>query len=357
MTFRVLAINPGSTSTKAALYEDDKAVLELTLRHSVEEIGRFPSINDQLEWRRDLILNALEEKGYKVTDLSAVIGRGGLIKPIEGGVYEVNEQLKNDLLNAERHHASNLGGLIAEELARIAGVKAYIADPVVVDEMIPEARYSGLPECPRASIFHALNQKATARIYAKQVGKHYEDLNLIVAHMGGGISVSAHRKGRVIDTNNALTGDGPFSPERAGSLPADELLALCFSGKYSKAELLRMIAGKGGLVAHLGTSSVQEVCEVRIGQNGDEHARQVMEAMCFNIAKQIGGMATILCGKVDAIILTGGIAYNDYVNVRVKEACEFIAPVHIYPGENELEALASNALMVLRGEIEPKAYV
>ena len=357
MIFRVLAINPGSTSTKAALYEDDKAVLELTLRHSVEEIGRFPSINDQLEWRRDLILNALEEKGYKVTDLSAVIGRGGLIKPIEGGVYEVNEQLKNDLLNAERHHASNLGGLIAEELARIAGVKAYIADPVVVDEMIPEARYSGLPECPRVSIFHALNQKATARIYAKQVGKHYEDLNLIVAHMGGGISVSAHRKGRVIDTNNALTGDGPFSPERAGSLPADELLALCFSGKYSKAELLRMIAGKGGLVAHLGTSSVQEICEVRIEKENDAHARQVMEAMCFSIAKNIGGMATILCGKVDAIILTGGIAYNDYVNVRVKEACEFIAPVHIYPGENELEALSMNALMVLRGEIDPKIYM
>lgn len=356
MAFQILAINPGSTSTKAALFVDDQPVLELTLRHSVEEIGRFASINDQLGWRRDLILQALEEKGHRVEDLAVVIGRGGLIKPIEGGVYEVNEQLKYDLLHAERHHASNLGGLIADEIARVAGVKAYIADPVVVDELIPEARYSGLPECPRVSIFHALNQKATARIYAKQVGKNYEDLNLIVAHMGGGISVSAHRKGRVIDTNNALTGDGPFSPERAGSLPADELLALCYSGKYTKTELLRMIAGKGGLVAHLGTSSVQEVCGVLIEKEHNEHARQVMEAMCFNIAKQIGGMATILCGKVDAIILTGGIAYNDYVNVRIKEACEFIAPVHIYPGENELEALASNALMVLRGEVTPKEY-
>lgn len=356
MAFQILAINPGSTSTKAALFEDDKVVLELTLRHSVEEIGRFASINDQLSWRRDLILQALEEKGYKVENLAAVIGRGGLVKPIEGGVYEVNDLLKNDLLNAQRHHASNLGGLIADEIARTAGVKAYIADPVVVDEMIPEARYSGLPECPRLSIFHALNQKATARIYAKEVGKRYEDLNLIVAHMGGGVSVSAHRKGRVIDTNNALTGDGPFSPERAGSLPADAVLELCFSGKYSKAELMRMLAGKGGLVAHLGTSSVQEICEVRIEKEKDERAREVMEAMCFNIAKQIGGMAAILCGKVDAIILTGGIAYNEYVNVRVKEACEFIAPVHVYPGENELEALAANALMVLKGELDPKVY-
>ena len=357
MAYKILAINPGSTSTKAALYEDDKPVVELTLRHSVEEIGQFANIIDQMGWRRDLILQALDEKGYKVEELSAVIGRGGLVKPIEGGVYEVNDVLKHDLIHTERHHASNLGGLIADEIARVAGVKAYIADPVVVDEMIPEARYTGIPECPRVSIFHALNQKATARIYAKQVGKRYEHLNLIVAHMGGGISVSAHRKGRVIDTNNALTGDGPFSPERAGSLPADELLNLCYSGKYTKAELLRMIAGKGGLVAHLGTSSVQEICEVRIEKENDAHARQVMEAMCFSIAKNIGGMATILCGKVDAIILTGGIAYNDYVNVRVKEACAFIAPVHIYPGETELEALSMNALMVLRGEIDPKIYM
>lgn len=356
MTFRILAINPGSTSTKAALFENDKPVLELTLRHSVEEIGRFHDIIDQLHWRRDLILQALEEKGYNARELSAVIGRGGLVKPIEGGVYEVNEALKHDLIHAQRHHASNLGGLIADEIAHAAGVKAYIADPVVVDELIPEARYSGLPECPRVSIFHALNQKATARIYAKQVGRQYEEMNLIVAHMGGGISVSAHRKGRVIDTNNALTGDGPFSPERAGSLPADELLALSYSGKYSKAELMRMIAGRGGLVAHLGTSSVQEVCEVMIEKEQNEHARQVMEAMCFNIAKQIGGMAAILCGRVDAILLTGGIAYSDYVTVRVKEACEFIAPVHIFPGENELEALAMNALLVLRQEVAPKVY-
>ncbi len=357
MAYKILAINPGSTSTKAALYEDDKAILELTLRHSVEDIGRFDSIIDQMEWRRDLILDALKEKGFKVEELSAVIGRGGLVKPIEGGVYEVNDVLKYDLRHAQRHHASNLGGLIADEIAQVAGVKAYIADPVVVDELIPEARFTGLPECPRVSIFHALNQKATARIYAKEIGKRYEDLNLIVAHMGGGISVSAHRKGRVIDTNNALTGDGPFSPERAGSLPADELMELCFSGKYSKSELTRMLAGKGGLVAHLGTSSVQEICEVRIEKDNDAQARQVMEAMCFAIAKNIGGMATILCGKVDAIILTGGVAYNDYVNVRVKEACEFIAPVHIYPGENELSALSMNALLVLKGELEPKTYI
>ena len=260
MGFKILAINPGSTSTKIALYDDEQPTLALTLRHSAEEIARFPRIIDQLDWRKEMVLEALAKNNFDVKSLSAVIGRGGLIKPIESGVYEVNAALKNDLVNAQREHASNLGGLIAEQIAQAAGVKAYIADPVVVDELDDIARLSGIPECPRISIFHALNQKAIARRHAEKVGKRYEDLNLVVAHMGGGISVSAHCKGRVIDTNNALDGDGPIAPERAGTVPAGALVNLCFSGKYSQRDVLKMLAGKGGLVAHLNQNSVQQIC-------------------------------------------------------------------------------------------------
>lgn len=260
MGFKILAINPGSTSTKIALYDDEQPTLALTLRHSAEEIARFPRIIDQLDWRKEMVLEALAKNNFDVKSLSAVIGRGGLIKPIESGVYEVNAALKNDLVNAQREHASNLGGLIAEQIAQAAGVKAYIADPVVVDELDDIARLSGIPECPRISIFHALNQKAIARCHAEKVGKRYEDLNLVVAHMGGGISVSAHCKGRVIDTNNALDGDGPIAPERAGTVPAGALVNLCFSGKYSQRDVLKMLAGKGGLVAHLNQNSVQQIC-------------------------------------------------------------------------------------------------
>ncbi|WP_278757983.1 butyrate kinase [Alistipes putredinis] len=354
MGFKILAINPGSTSTKIALYDDEQPTLALTLRHSAEEIARFPRIIDQLDWRKEMVLEALAKNNFDVKSLSAVIGRGGLIKPIESGVYEVNAALKNDLVNAQREHASNLGGLIAEQIAQAAGVKAYIADPVVVDELDDIARLSGIPECPRISIFHALNQKAIARRHAEKVGKRYEDLNLVVAHMGGGISVSAHCKGRVIDTNNALDGDGPFAPERAGTLPAGELVDLCFSGRYTRHDIQQMLAGKGGLVAHLGTNSMIQVME-RIGQ-GDEKARVVKDAMCYGIVKQIGAMAAALGGQVDAVILTGGIAHNKSVVEYISEFCSFIAPIAVYPGENELESLVTNALVVLRGVITPKVY-
>ena len=354
MGFKILAINPGSTSTKIALYDDEQPTLALTLRHSAEEIARFPRIIDQLDWRKEMVLEALAKNNFDVKSLSAVIGRGGLIKPIESGVYEVNAALKNDLVNAQREHASNLGGLIAEQIAQAAGVKAYIADPVVVDELDDIARLSGIPECPRISIFHALNQKAIARRHAEKVGKRYEDLNLVVAHMGGGISVSAHCKGRVIDTNNALDGDGPFAPERAGTLPAGELVDLCFSGRYTRHDIQQMLAGKGGLVAHLGTNSMIQVME-RIGQ-GDEKARVVKDAMCYGIVKQIGAMAAALGGRVDAVILTGGIAHNKSVVEYISEFCSFIAPIAVYPGENELESLVTNALVVLRGVITPKVY-
>ena len=354
MSYIILAINPGSTSTKIAVYEDTQPILTLAISHSAEEIAAFPTIGNQFEWRKNLVLKSLREHGFDIRTLSAVIGRGGLIHPVEGGVYEVNEALHDDLIHTRRQHASNLGGLIAQEIAAEAGVKAYIADPVVVDEMIPYARISGLPQLPRESIFHALNQKAIARRYARETGRKYEELNLIISHMGGGITVSAHRQGRVIDTTNALNGAGPFSPERAGTLPPGPLTDLCFTGKYTREELQKLINGRGGLMAHLGTTSVPEILQ-RIDDN-DLQAMLVLRAMCYSVAKEIGGMAIALKGKVDAILLTGGIAHNKRLTDFISAHIDFIAPVFVYPGENELEALARNALAVLRGDCEAKTY-
>ncbi len=354
MGFKILAINPGSTSTKVALYDEERPLLDLTLRHTSQQVSRFSNVIDQLDWRRGMILTALAEQGFDLGALDAVIGRGGLVKPIPAGVYEVNEAMRSDLRNATMEHASNLGGLLAAEIAAMAGVKAYIADPVVVDELDDVARLSGLPECPRRSIFHALNQKATARLHCDRTGIVYEQANLIVAHLGGGISVAAHRKGRVVDVNNALDGDGPFAPERAGSIPAGELADLCFSGRYTRHDIQQMLAGKGGLVAHLGTNSFMAVME-RI-EKGDKKAQLVADAMCYGISKQIGAMAAALAGRVDAVILTGGITYNAPVVDAIRERCAFIAPIAVYPGENELESLVTNALVVLRGVITPKEY-
>lgn len=354
MAFKILAINPGSTSTKVALYEEERPLLELTLRHTTEEVSRFADVIDQLDWRRGLILSTLRDNGFDIKELSAVIGRGGLIRPVTAGVYEVNSRMRHDLRHAQMKHACNLGGLLAAQIAHMAKVKAYIADPPVVDEMDDVARITGMPMCPRKPIFHALNQKAIARLHCERSGCVYEKSNLIVAHMGGGISVAAHRQGRIVDVNNALDGDGPFAPDRAGNIPSAELIKTCFSGKYTKEELLKFISSKGGLVALLGTNSVIQVVE-RI-QQGDERARKVLDAMCYNIAKQIGAMAAALAGQVDGILLTGGIAFNEQIVGAIRERCSFIAPVSVYPGENELEALAINALVVLRGVIQPKIY-
>ena len=331
MGFKILAINPGSTSTKVALYDEERPSLDLTLRHTAEQIARYTNIIDQLGWRREMILTALSEHGFDIMQLSAVIGRGGLVRPIPAGVYEVNEAMRRDLTNATMEHASNLGGLLAAEIAAMAGVKAYIADPVVVDEM-----------------------EDVARLHCDRIGIVYEKANLVVAHLCGGISVAAHKQGRVVDVNNALDGDGPFAPERAGSLPAGEFADLCFSGRYTRREVQKMLAGQGGLVAHLGTNSMMQVSE-RIAQ-GDEKARLVAEAMCYGISKQIGAMAAAMCGRVDAVILTGGIAHNEFVVRYIEQHCSFIAPVSVYPGENELESLVANALVVLRGTIVPKVY-
>ena len=286
--------------------------------------------------------------------LAAVIGRGGLIKPIPAGVYEVNDAMRRDLQHATMEHASNLGGLLADGIAATAGIKAYIADPVVVDEMDDIARLSGHPDCPRRSIFHALNQKATARLHCDRIGIVYEKANLVVAHLGGGISVAAHKQGRVVDVNNALDGDGPIAPERAGTVPAGALVNLCFSGKYSQRDVLKMLAGKGGLVAHLNQNSVQQIC-IDI-EKGDQKSKAVLDAMSYSIAKEIGAMAAVLKGQVDAILLTGGVAYNEPVNDVIREHCSFLAPIFIYPGEDEMGALMLNALSVLRGERTPKVY-
>lgn len=357
MAFKILTINPGSTSTKIAVFEDEKEVFSKTLRHSAEELSPFQTVASQFQFRKDIIVSVLKAEGIDIHSLSAIVGRGGLVKPIESGIYEVNAALVRDLEHPVMgEHASNLGGLIAQDIAREInnGAKAYITDPVVVDELEPIARISGHPALKRASIFHALNQKIIARTYAKEVGKSYEELNLIVAHMGGGVSVGAHCHGRVIDVNNALDGDGPFSPERSGGLPTGALVELCYSGK-SKAEVKKMLKGEGGVVAYLGTNDMLEVENKAIADPNSEYA-MVQNAMCYQIAKEIGAMATVMKGKVDAILLTGGIAYGKPITNYIREMVEFIAPVKVYPGEDEMRALAMNGLMVLRGETTPKVY-
>lgn len=354
MSYKVLTINPGSTSTKIALYGEQGELWNQTLRHPAEEIAHFGRIAEQFEWRLSLILEAMEARGESLSELSAVVGRGGLTKPVMGGIYEVTTALLDELRTTPMEHASNLGAPLADAIARKAGVKAYIVDPPTVDELQPTARVSGVKALPRLSVFHALNQKAVARRYAAEVGKPYEELNLVVAHMGGGVSVGAHRKGCVIDVNNALDGEGPIAPERAGSLPAGSLVELCFSGKYTKAEVKKMLCGKGGVVDLLGTNSMIEVRERAAA--GDEEASLVLEAMCYSIAKNIGAMAAALDGKVDAVILTGGLAYSEVITDKIAHRISFIAPIEIYPGEDEMLALAESGLAVLRGEREAKIY-
>ena len=358
---KILAINPGSTSTKIAVYEDEHPVLVRTIRHRVDELARYPRIIDQFEFRKALVLDELEANGIPFR-FDAIIGRGGLLKPIPGGVYEVNDAMLDGLMHALHQHACNLGCLIAHELAAaLPGCRALMADPGVVDELDDVARLTGSPLLPRITIWHALNQRAIARRYAAQLSAEggrtvrYEDLNLIIVHLGGGISIGAHRRGRCVDVNNALDGEGPFSPERAGTLPAGALVDLCYSRRFTQAELKRRISGHAGLAAHLGTTDVQEVVR-RIEQEGDEHARLVLDAMIYQVAKSVGGAAVALGGQVDATLVTGGMAHSAYVTSRLAQRIGFLAPVHIFPGEDELEALAMNALGVLRGELGVQVY-
>ncbi len=353
----ILAINPGSTSTKIAVFKDREECFKMTLRHSLEELSPYKNIIDQYEFRKEIIIYALKNADIPVESLDAVVGRGGLLKPIPGGVYRVNDAMITDLRKGILgEHASNLGGILAKEIAKATGkdIEAYIVDPVVVDEMNDLARYSGHPELPRMSIFHALNQKAVSRRYARENGLRYEDLNLIVVHLGGGITVGAHQKGRVIDVNNGLDGEGPFSPERAGTVPVGALIKLCFSGRYQLHEIRKMITGRGGIVAYLGTNNASEV--ERNAKAGDEHAHEIFEAMAYQISKEIGAYSAVLKGKINAIILTGGLAYSDIMVDWIKERVGFIAPVQVFPGEDEMWALAENVYFAKTGELSVLEY-
>jgi len=355
MASTILVINPGSTSTKIGVFEDLKQVFTEGIEHSAEEIGKFPNIAAQYDFRRRHIEAALEKRGFDKKRLSAVVGRGGLLRPIPGGVYAVNEAMKADLSAAKYgEHASNLGALIADALGKELGIPAFIADPVVVDELDEVARVSGHKLFSRISIFHALNQKAVARRWCKENGRKYEESTLIVAHMGGGVSVGLHKDGRVVDVNNALNGEGPFSPERSGTLPAAQLARLCFSGKHTEKEVLKMITGQGGLVSFMGSN------DMRVAENafraGDPAGTLYYKAFIYQVGKAVGALAAAACGKVDAVILTGGIAYGKEVVHGVAEMCGFIAPVVAYPGEGELEALALAGSSALSGEAKVQSY-
>jgi len=351
----LLIINPGSTSTKIAVYEDDREVLSENISHSTEELAPFPKIVDQKGFRKDIILKALKKKNIEPSSMSAVVGRGGLLVPIPSGVYRVNDRMLEDLTRGvQGEHASNLGGLIADEIARPLGIPAYIVDPVVVDEFEAWARLSGIPEIKRRSIFHALNHKYTARLAARQLGRNYEDINLIVCHLGGGISIAAHRQGRVVDVNNALNGEGPITPERAGTVPAGDLVDLALSGRFSRDELKKMLTGRGGMVAHLKTNDMRETLKRMNG--GDETAALVFEAMAITVAKQVGACAAVLKGRVDGIVLTGGLALSPEFIDKIKDCIRFLGPVFVFPGENEMIALAQAGLRVLRGEDTARTY-
>lgn len=355
MAVKSLIINPGSTSTKIGVFEDETLLFEETLRHSTEEISQYATIFDQKDFRKKIITDLLKEKNFDINSLNMIVGRGGMLKPIPGGTYAVTDDLLEDLkVGVQGQHASNLGGILAREIGDSIGVPSYIVDPVVVDELSPAARYSGMAEIPRGSIFHALNQKAVAKRYAAEIGKPYESLRLIVVHMGGGVSVGAHEDGKVVDVFSAFDGDGAFSPERAGGVPCGALVKLCFSGKYTEKEIYAKLIGKGGFNAYCGTNDMRDV--EKMVQDGDKKAEEVREAFITQVAKDIGSMACVLKGRVDQILVTGGIAYDKVVVAGLKEKAEWIAPMTVYPGEDELTALAQGGLRVLRGEEELKVY-
>lgn len=351
----ILVLNPGSTSTKISLFSGEDETVSALLRHAADDLAEYSRIIDQAGFRRAAIDAFISSNSVDLPDLDAVIGRGGLLRPLESGVYQVSEPMVADLAAGKYgEHAANLGAVLAQAIAEAAGCPAYTADPVVVDEMDDIARLSGLPELPRRSIFHALNQKSAAREAASRLGKEYEEINAIVAHMGGGCSVGAHRHGRVVDVNNALNGEGPFSPERAGTLPAAQLVELALSGKYSHSELKKMLTGRGGLVAYCDTNSLEEV-EERIGRD-DEEARAVFRAMAYQISKEIASHGATLAGSVDVIVLTGGMAYDEALVNEISRRISYLAPIEIIPGEREMISLTRAALSVLDGRVQAKEY-
>lgn len=352
---KILVVNLGSTSTKVAVYESEKMLFTESVNHAADELKQYKTIIDQYELRKNTILGVLSANGLPLDGFDAVASRGGNTKPIPGGIYEICPALIDDMKSGKfGQHPNMCGGIFAYELGKTHTIPALTVDPPTVDEMCVSAHYSGIPQIRRQSSFHALNSKATARKIAARLGKDYEDVNLITAHLGGGISIGAHRKGEVIDVNNSLDGDGPFSPERAGAVPAGDLVRLCFSGEYSREQVLKLLQGGGGLVAYLGTTSGLEI-EKRIA-GGDTVAAEVFEAMAYQVAKEIGACATVLKGQVDAIALTGSLAYSTRLTESLKEKVSFIAQVLLDPGENEMEALATGAMRYLNGEEKLSTY-
>jgi len=351
----VLAINPGSTSTKIAVFdENQRRIVEKTIYHNTAETGVHNGILAQKDMRMQYVLDTLKENGITPESLTAVVGRGGILKPIDSGTYLVNEAMIKDLKSASALvHASSLGGIIAFEMAQNYGMPAYVVDPVVVDEMDPCAKLSGIPGIERRGVFHALNTKQVARRAAKELNIDYENGRFIVAHMGGGITVGAHMYGRVIDVNDGLAGEGPFTPERCGAIPVARIIDMCYSGK-TKEEMMRFVSGGGGLSAYLGTNDLREVEQMIKTQ--DEFAALVMDSMAYQVAKEIGAMSAVLEGRVNAIVLTGGLAYSNRFTGAIKRRVDLIAQVLVYPGEDEMLALSSGALRVLKGEERAKEY-
>jgi len=355
--FNILVVNPKDYLTQIAAYQNHKLLYMINRKHSAEELSSFSSIYDQVQFRRDSVLREIKNNDFSLDGLKIVISRGGLIKPVQSGVFEVNELLKNDLLHSPvGDDIINIAGLLADAIAEtVPGARAMIADPTVVDEFHEIARITGVPEIRRKSIFHALNQKAVAKMHADTHKQKYESLNIIVAHIGNGTTVGAHRKGRVIDVNQGFEGDGPFSMVRSGTLPMGDVVKLCFSGQKTLDEMLCLLTHCAGVNAHLGTMDINEI-ENRIS-NGDAHARLIMEAMAYQVSKSIGEMFAVLKGEVDAILITGDIAHSQIVVQSIIDHIEKFAPIFLYPGDNELEAMAGNALRVLKGEMEVQEYV
>jgi butyrate kinase len=353
--FRILVINPGAGSTKVALFVDETKAMEESLRHSPVELSAFETTLDQLEFRLGVVESFLRRNDVDRASLSAVVGRGGAFKPLEGGTYRVNDAVLGDVRegNVQASHVSNLGCILARRLAEPFGIPAYFVDPVSVDEFEEISRLSGLPELPRVSLLHTLNTRYVAKVAARSIGEEYERINLIVAHLGTGISISAHRKGRIIDVNNANDG-GPFSPQRVGTLPTTGLIELCYSGAHDLKSMLKRATKNGGLLAYLGTDDVPAI--YRRIEEGEEKAKLVFDALVYQIAKEIGAAAAALKGDVRLIVVTGGMAKDDHVTSALLPYIEWIADTVVVPGENEMEALAFGALRVLRGEERAKEY-
>jgi butyrate kinase len=366
MKGKILIINPGSTSTKIGFYEDGQQLFETNLTHSAEEIAKYESVMDQGTMRREAITGFLAENGVEIDSIDLIMARGGLITPIKAGVYEVTQKMREALISGKDGvHACNLSALLADDIAVMVNeareaasmtekCRAFIADPPMADEMLPEVKIGGLPEFPRRTLFHALNSRAMVRRYARSVGKTNKDVTVIVAHMGGGSSVSLHQHGLVIDTNDALGGDGPISPERAGNVPGFPLVEKCFSGNWTEAQIKKRLVGRGGAVAYFGTNDFREL--IARAEAGDKEVDTFLKGYCISFAKYIAGLATVVCGKVDAIVITGGIAYSERITKDISDRVGFIAPVVVYPGENELESLAENGYGILNGEFEIRYY-